>query len=320
MPDRVASQESRNGAITLRCFAKINSVLLVGERRADGFHDLDLEFQSVELHDDLRLEPDDRWSLTVEGAAAAEIPIDDNLVLRAARALAASVGLRRLPGARFHLRKRIPSAAGLGGGSADAAGALLGLDRLYGLGLDDDLLARIAIEIGSDVPYFLRGGRQRGQGRGERLSALPEAPPEPVLLIKPGFGLATADVFRTLAGLRASRPAPPPGDGVLTTRKTDTTFHSEPWWMATPPTPRNDLAEAALILAPDLRRIARVVEQVFPGARLGMSGSGPTLFAFLEDGSQAVERIQAALPDVAAWLTRTLPASAYREGRFVQSS
>ncbi|MDQ3809455.1 MAG: 4-(cytidine 5'-diphospho)-2-C-methyl-D-erythritol kinase [Chloroflexota bacterium] len=150
-----------------RCYAKINLSLEVVGRRDDGYHELASIAHTISLADDLRIELADHVATRVEGPR----PVQDSLVTRAAHLLAAASGCRR--GARLTLLKRIPASAGLGGGSSDAATTLVGLNELWQTGLDDRALAGLAAQLGSDVPFFLRGGAASIRGRGEELSALP---------------------------------------------------------------------------------------------------------------------------------------------------
>jgi 4-diphosphocytidyl-2-C-methyl-D-erythritol kinase len=137
-------------------------------KRADGYHDVRTVLQTVNLFDDIEIEHAGELTLTVEPASA--VPIDGNLVLHAAHMLRQAVGEAR--GAAITLRKRIPVAAGLGGGSTDAAATLLGLRELWSLDISDAALAAMAALLGSDVPFFLRGGTTLGTGRGDELRPL----------------------------------------------------------------------------------------------------------------------------------------------------
>ncbi len=174
---------------------KINRELRVGARRADGFHDLLSRFSSIDLADTISVEASDRLELVCRGE-----PLDgdeDNLALRAARLLAGELGIE--PRARIVLEKRIPVGAGLGGGSSDAAATLRLLRALWNAALDDEALGRLALRLGSDVPYFLVGGEADVSGRGERVTARPDAPPTELLLLIPPFPLSTREVFETHA-------------------------------------------------------------------------------------------------------------------------
>lgn len=155
--------------LTARAPAKLNLGLWIVRRRPDGYHDILTIFQAVDLCDVLEVRPRLRgFRLDCRAPGVPTGP--GNLVLRAARRLAREAGTRT--GAEFRLRKEIPAGAGLGGGSSDAAAALVLLDRLWGLGLGNRRLARLGLEIGSDVPFFLRGGTALGRGRGSRLVPL----------------------------------------------------------------------------------------------------------------------------------------------------
>ena len=182
-------------ALQMAAHAKLNVFLRVLGRRDDGYHDVETLLLPVSLADDVTVEPADELTLSLEGPAAEGVPDNDtNLALRAARALAAEAGGARPPGARISIHKRIPVAAGLGGGSADAATTLLLLDELWGTGIGRDGLARAAADVGSDVPAMLLGEPAYVRGRGEIV--------EPVLLqtttwvVKPfAFGVSSADAY-----------------------------------------------------------------------------------------------------------------------------
>lgn len=300
--------------LPVRCPAKINTRLRVVGRRPDGFHDLDLDFVGLALSDTLELERADTLELVLDGAAS-DLPVEDNLVLRAARRLRAAVGEARMPGARMRLTKRIPVAAGLGGGSSDAAGALLGLDRLWSLGLAGEVLAGIALGIGSDVPYFLEGGRRAGHGRGEILSRLPDGPEQPVLLVVSSQGLSTGMVFEEFA-----RQAHPPASSVvLTSRKTGISFPNGTSDCGQG-APANDLLPAAVVLAPRLGELLQLARDVVPEGRVGLTGSGPTIFVLLEAGADSAEvkdRLAPVLPEgVALLATRTMAFAEHEGTRF----
>lgn len=177
--------------------AKINLGLWVTGRRDDGFHDLLTVFQTVNLLDTLRFTaaPEGTADLVVSNTWA---PRDDsNLVLGAVRLLWDAIGRR--PGIKVHLEKRIPSGAGLGGGSSDAAATLKALGDLWNLDLSPDDLHALALKLGSDVPFFLECGTAMGQGRGERLSTLTlPAVPWGWILVLPSIQLSTKDVFQHL--------------------------------------------------------------------------------------------------------------------------
>ncbi len=180
----------------VRAHAKINLTLRVGARRADGFHPLQTVFQSLALHDTLEVIPrPGPFALTCSDPG---VPVDGrNLVTRAARALWSALGREGEPrGVAVHLTKHIPMQAGLGGGSSDAAAALLALADLWRRrGARADLPA-IGAALGADVPYFLLGGTALGLARGDELYPLDDVRPFAVVLALPAFGVATADAYR----------------------------------------------------------------------------------------------------------------------------
>lgn len=304
--------------VRVRCPAKVNPVLVVIGPREDGFHDLDLEFQALALSDRLTIEIGERPSFEVVGPAAAGVPLAGNLVLAAADAVRRAAGLAPVP-LRFGLEKHVPAAAGLGGGSSDAAGALLGVTRLLDARLEDHVLAELALELGSDVPFFLRGGRQRGQGRGELLEDLPERPQRAVLLLRPRRPLSTARVFGEHRRGRQDASETPSAAG-LTTRKTGISFPLSAWWKRGEVLVRNDLWEAAAGLAPELPGLCAGLEAALPEAAVGLSGSGPTLFALCppELSETRLRTAEAELrgPDVEVLRTRTLGRAELEATRF----
>ena len=182
--------------ITVRCPAKLNLFLEVLERRPDGYHNLDTVMQAVDLYDELEIAAQPGSELSLECSDPA-LPCDErNLVLRAALALRRATDCRS--GARFRLTKRIPMQAGLGGGSSDAAGALVGLNRAWGLGLPTEPLRQIAATVGSDVAFFLYGGTARCRGRGELVEPVPVTAPFHYVLLFPGVGVSTAEAYARL--------------------------------------------------------------------------------------------------------------------------
>jgi 4-diphosphocytidyl-2-C-methyl-D-erythritol kinase len=183
--------------LALPARAKLNLDLEVVRRDEDGFHELRTTFQAIELHDLLLIEQANETSLTTSGITVGQ---NDNSVLAAHRTMERAAQ-RPLPAA-FHLHKRIPPGSGMGGASSDAATTLRGLKTMFALDLD---LTPIAQELGSDVPFFLGGGRARAEGRGERLTRLQ---PEPVwfAVAWPGIELSTADVYRAWDEVKGEGP------------------------------------------------------------------------------------------------------------------
>ena len=260
--------------------AKINWALNVTGRRENGYHELDMLMQSVSLCDELTLAPDDGLSLADADTGA---PLsEDNLVLRAARALMARAN--RPLGARMRLTKRIPSMAGLGGGSADCAAALTGLNRLWDLRLSPQALSAIGLSLGADVPFCLAGGLQRARGLGEQLTPLPGAAPKELLIVMPPRGLSPPQVFGAFDGMPASAPA----DIASAARALATEDAALLRQSA-----RNMLQAPAQSLYPPIADMVRALYE--RGARFAaMSGSGSACFAWL-DGPDA--DIEAAFPD-----------------------
>ena len=175
--------------IHAQAHAKINWSLNITGRRENGYHELDMLMQSIELCDDMTFADADSLTLTVDGAPAD----DSNLVLKAARALNRLTGQNN--GAAMTLQKRIPARAGLGGGSADCALTLKALNRLWGLNLTQARLMDLGATLGADVPFCLTGGLAHVTGIGERVSPLPASPRIPLVLVTPGGGLSTGEVF-----------------------------------------------------------------------------------------------------------------------------
>ena len=269
--------------IVRKAHAKVNPFLRVLGRRDDGYHEIETLVLPISLHDRVVVEPADELVVTVTGPAAVGVPEGDgNLVTRAARALAAEAGGRGRRGARISIEKRIPVAAGLGGGSADAAATLLALDELWSFGLERDALTRVALEIGSDVPALLLGEPAYVRGRGEDV--------EPVLLQGTSWvlrtfeeGVSAADAYRWWD----ERPATGPDPGALIAAAesgNDDLFGSALF---------NDLQGPVGERRPD---VAEALDVLLEAGALGvvMSGSGPTVaalcpFASAPDVAAAVE-------------------------------
>jgi 4-diphosphocytidyl-2-C-methyl-D-erythritol kinase len=275
---------------TARAPAKVNVHLAVGPLRPDGFHDLRTVYLAVSLFDTVTARPGEGLSLTVTGEGAGpasdadSVPSDGrNLVWRAAELLARSAGVPA--DAELEVAKAIPAAAGLAGGSADAAAALVALDALWGTRVGREDLVGLAAELGSDVPFSLLGGLALGSGRGEQLSPVLARGQTHWVLGIARIGLSTPAVYAELDRLRDESRVPDgtqllPADSVLAALRSG------------PPSAlaaalANDLQAPAVSLRPDLRRALRAAEQA--GALAAMvSGSGPTVAALVEDGDAAV--------------------------------
>ena len=269
-------------SVTVRAPAKINLHLGVGAPRPDGFHPLMTVYHAVSLYDDVTVDAADSWSLTVEGVGPVDlsgVPTDDtNLVVRAGRALAGHHGLDRA--ARIHIRKGIPVAAGLAGGSADAAATLVALDRLWQAGTSDADLFALAAGLGSDVPFALVGGNALGTGRGEVVEQLPGAEvPRWWVVVTPDEGLPTPSVYRRFDELTPDAPAQPRAPHRLVE------FLRDPA-EAVAPLLHNDLQQAAIDLRPDLADLLAAGEAA--GALRGLvSVSGPTCVFLCGDAETA---------------------------------
>jgi len=191
--------------------AKINLTLDVLDRRPDGYHDLKSIFQSISIVDHITIEIDrsDVDNLSVTGEECGGVPADHtNIVMRAAsrmKQLAADSGLTAPP-VSIHLTKNIPSQAGLGGGSSDAAAAILSLNELLGLGLSVSNLVSIGKDLGADVPYFLYGGLCRVEGIGDRIQPLPSLGEHFIVIVKPPAGVNTGEAYRLLDAIPGRKP------------------------------------------------------------------------------------------------------------------
>ena len=268
-------------SVTLTAPAKLNLRLLVGALQPDGYHPIRSLMVALDgLADTVTVAVASHRAVRCDG-------LDDeaNLAWRALDALQAAVG-RPLP-CVVEIDKRIPTQAGLGGGSSDAAAAILGASRLFDLGFDSGALETVAAQVGSDVPFFIRGGAQWAEGRGERLT--PTAIPSfTAVIVKPPFGLPTADVYRAFDNLPAPEPDPridpPSGMPALAS------------WV------RNDLLQAARSLRPELEDVATNLRG--RGARSTLlCGSGSAVAGLFDDASVArVAREQLDIAPLRAFL------------------
>lgn len=265
--------------VTVRVPGKVNLELLVGPLRPDGFHTLSTVFQAVSLHDDVTVGVADEWGCTVTGALADGVPQDDdNLAVRAAKLLADECDIDEP--VHITIRKGIPVAGGMAGGSADAAAALVACDRLWDLGLTKEELEEYAAHLGSDIPFLVAGGTAVGSGRGEALvPVLARGNYHWVFALAEG-GLSTPTVFAELDRMRGDRDVPEP---TPTPELMGALRSGNPRELATHL--RNDLQAAAISLRPELQTV--IDEGLEFGALAGIvSGSGPTI-AFLVEGLEA---------------------------------
>jgi 4-diphosphocytidyl-2-C-methyl-D-erythritol kinase len=245
--------------------AKINLFFEVGPKRQDGYHDVVSIYQSLDLFEEVFVEPATDWKITVQGEISEEqrllVPLDEtNLVIKAARALAKQVGIDNPQPMHFTIHKKVPSAGGVAGGSADAAAALVALNEAWCLGLESQQLATVAAQLGADVPFALLGGTALGVDSGVELSKLSDLDNRFVLLVFSYPGLPTGKVFEVFDRLF------PKGDLRASANDLQSGFDIS---LAG----RNSLLAPALQLRPDLAELMATVPE---GAKL--SGSGPTLY------------------------------------------
>lgn len=270
----------------LRLFspAKVNLFLKVNGRRADGYHDLTTVFQSLDFGDYVSFSSDSRLTLI----APASVPQgQDNLAWRAADLFFAAA--QKVPRMQLKLEKNIPVQAGLGGGSSNAATVLRGLNALHGLPLSPKRMHQLAAELGSDVPFFLRGGTAWGRGRGDELTTLPDLPEFWVRLVQPDFGLSTAEVYRSWQGVSGAclRDA----EAALCELDLDKLMY-------------NDLERPAFALRPALAALKQRLIADGADAAL-LSGSGSVVFGVYAQKPLSIPVIGGGFTE---WLVRTLPA------------
>jgi 4-diphosphocytidyl-2-C-methyl-D-erythritol kinase len=260
--------------------AKVNLTLQVLRRRSDGYHELRSILLRIGLSDRLRIAPggaDGSDTLAVSGMD--EVPIRDNLVMRALHAVRARAEIQ-LPALDVSLEKTIPAAAGLGGGSSDCASAIKLTEAAWGIGLSETEEIALGASLGSDVPFFLSGADiALVEGRGERVTAMRLPGTAGLLVVTPSIGLSTARVFDRYDDIGAEAPADYATD-----------FLEFPDLPAAASRLRdsNDLWPAAVSLAPDLDRLRDALESATARPWL-MSGSGPTLFAIYPSVAEAVD-------------------------------
>ncbi|HEY0223704.1 MAG TPA: 4-(cytidine 5'-diphospho)-2-C-methyl-D-erythritol kinase [Pseudolabrys sp.] len=257
-----------------KAFAKINLTLRVLGRRADGYHNLESLVAFADLSDTLTLQPGDTTTLAIGGPYAGPIgPTADNLVLKAVAALRQRFEM--LTAGHFRLEKNLPVAAGIGGGSADAAAALRLLAIVNGIALDDERLTAAALAVGADVPVCLALRPRIMRGVGEELSPPVVLPPLPAVLVNPGVGLATRDVFGKLVISQTGKTNIGEVPQTLDAAIEFLSAHG------------NDLTQPAIACVPVIAEVLDAMHAV-PGVRLArMSGSGATCFALFSTAGEA---------------------------------
>ena len=289
----------RAGVVAVAAHAKVNLDLRILAVRDDGYHELATVFQTTALHDTVTIRPVDGPMRLTCGQAG--VPTDArNLAWRAVQAAWTAAGRDGGPtGLHLHLDKRIPAQAGLGGGSADAAVALVAANHLLGLDLPGPVVHELAAQLGADVAFFLLGGTAEGQGRGERLRSLPDVPATGVLVAVPPFGVSTAEAYHwyDAQGLPGSTPGTWPSE-------------ASGWrnaWLDC----RNDLEAPVAARHPEIGTLVGALRRV--SCLAAMSGSGSAVFALFDrrDDLAAAARMATA----AGWRaieTETLGRDAYR--------
>ena len=285
----------------LKAYAKLNVGLRVLYKRPDNYHELRTVFQTISLADrlDVAFTPADVTSVAIEGTP--EIP--DNLVERATRLVLEELSLHA--DIRFLLKKHIPSGAGLGGGSSDAAAVLIALPVLAGRAIPMERLLVLGAQLGSDVPFFLRGGTALGLGRGEELYPLPDLPPAHCLLVAPNVHSSTAQAYGDLSR----------GLTTTTVQNKLSSFQQDIWSGVDVPVPvANDFEPVVFARHPELPAIRdRLLDS---GATFaGMTGSGSSIFAFFDSAASlksAQKRAEASLPDQRTFAVSFLSRAQYR--------
>ena len=258
--------------ISAKAQGKINLVFQVGPVRPDGYHDVASIYQALALEEKVSVEPSSSWVVETSGRVPGieSVPTgEDNIVVIAAKALAAHVGLDNPQPMRFVIEKQIPVAGGMAGGSADAAAALVALNEAWGLGLEQSDLIQVGAQVGADVPFALLGGTAFGQGTGTELTAIAGQPELFVVLVFAPYGLSTKSVFEAFDRVM---PAGDRVDSNLSEYYQDLIGS-------------NSLVEAALSLRPELAHTLDLNLGMSGGY---LSGSGPTVWFYSQSYAKAL--------------------------------
>ena len=262
--------------IRVRAHAKINLYLNVVGKREDGYHNLETIFHSIGLHDDVIISKQEAKNITVH-CEHPGVPCDSrNLAHQAAQLLSDAVG--GIGGIAIDIYKRIPVAAGLAGGSANAAAVLHGVNELFGLGLTQETLMHFGAQLGADVPFCLHGGAALGLGIGDQLTRLPALPDLPLLLLNPGIEVSTAAIFKKL-------------NFPLTTREKDSiiirTYIEKGDLLSIGKNLYNLLEVPVFSKHPEIAALKTELSTQSGCCGALMSGSGATLFAMMHDSEAA---------------------------------
>jgi 4-diphosphocytidyl-2-C-methyl-D-erythritol kinase len=293
-------------SLHVKSFAKINWTLDVLFKREDGFHELRTIYQTISLCDRLRIsEASGLIEITCDDRS---VPTDEsNLAHKAATLLRRAAGVTR--GARIEIEKRIPVAAGLGGGSSNAAAALVGLARLWEVNVSGRELIEMAMDLGSDVPFFLIGGTALGVGRGEEVYPIEQVRREHLLLVNPGFAVSTTGAYGKLSRL-TTRWSPRIIPFTLFAAKA---IHELPLAAS------NDLEQVVSAAHPEIAEVKQRLLSLGAQHAL-MSGSGATVFAVF-DNSEASKRAQFEMRASGYWAerARTVDRQQYTEQQYTDT-
>lgn len=287
--------------VTVKAFGKINIFLDVVGKREDGYHEVKMIMQSVRLHDVIEIARADENAVFTDSLY---VPNNrNNLAMRAALLLQEETDM---PQVSIRIKKNIPVSAGMAGGSSDAAAVLVGCNQLFDLGLSEQALMRLGAEIGSDVPFCVRGGTAIAEGRGERIRSLPELPKMHVVLVRADYGVSTASVYKAILPTDLHPQKTRFAELLDAIRAGDTPFVERHLY--------NALEAPSFRVEP--RTEARKKRLLEHGAEhVLMSGSGPTLFGLYATEHAAWEnfkKIRTLFPNV--YLTSTCSADLVRSG------
>ena len=280
--------------VTASAPGKINIFFKVGALNSDGYHDVLSIYQALDIRETVTVSDSSRWKVSVSGALSEEqiaaVPTgEDNLVVRAAKSIGQLAALTRIPELGFEITKNVPVAGGMGGGSADAAAAMMAVDDLWETHVDGEALIKAAAELGADIPFALLGGTAIGIGRGDKLDPIDDVQKLHWVLVPMDAGLSTPRVYAKLDEMRAAKgqdptlvPTPQVPHELI-----DALVHGDAREVAKHL--HNDLQDAAVSLMPELS--VTMDAGLAAGALAAMvSGSGPTI-AMLAESEEAAESI-----------------------------
>lgn len=294
---------------TLPSFAKINCSLRILGKRPDGYHEIRTVLQTVSLHDTLQFAsaPDPEISLSCDDPL---VPADhNNLIVRAAIALRHRLGIR--VGVRIHLEKRIPVQGGLGGGSSNAAVTLLGLAHLWKIRTKISELTELAAGLGSDVPFFLGGGRAVATGTGTRIFSLPDFEPQDLLIVAPTATVATAEAYKALSSAALTTRN---SDSILAISRGSTISADSDQWPVSDDL-ENDFEQVIFDIEPEIGRVKNALLQA--GARSALlAGSGSSVFGIF-DNREAQQRALEQIRAESCW--RIFPCTTLSREEYIRS-